>query len=276
MLQRPEIQKQKHSSFFQGAFFSLFLFSACQTISLDQRGFISPHLKKEFITPEFLLQTLKARRVGLIDLKSFVRTTIKKDQSTHSFKQVLLTKGNSSLRLDTLGVFGQPKGVFIYNKGNTLLYDTQQNLIYRGREAWDLMEKIVGTVIDFDEYISILSGNVPHIRELKPKAGKLSFDKKFYQIETREASGNVRFLVDMDAFTLSPIKLVKEIGFLNIYTVEWKDYKKMGNYYFPHQITLTRLINKEKLEVFFQQPVINSGITLESFKLFSPSGRPQG
>lgn len=269
MPQRPGIQKPQYRFFFYGLLSSFFLFSACQTIPAGQPEFTSPHLEKEAIAPEILFQILNARRAGLIDLKSFVRTTITNNESTHSFKQALLVKNDSSLRLDTLGVFGQPKGVFIYDQGKTLLYDTQQNRMYRGREAWNIMEKIVGTVIDFDEYISLLTGNVPCIRELKLAAGQLSFDKKHYQLETREASGNSRFLVDMDASTLVPVKLVKEIDFRDVYKVEWQDYKKLGNYSFPHQVKLTRFINEEKLVIMYRQPVINSGITEESFR-FSP------
>ncbi|MFQ5673553.1 MAG: hypothetical protein ACE5G9_10700, partial [Nitrospinales bacterium] len=131
--------------------------AACQTPSARPPAYTAPHLSQETIAPEFLFQTLVARRAGLIDIKSFVRATVTKNKQSHSFKQALLVMGDDSLRLDTLDVFGRPQGVFIRDQGETLLYDLGKNRVYRGREAWDAMEKIVGAIGDFDEYISLLS-----------------------------------------------------------------------------------------------------------------------
>lgn len=251
-----------------------FLFLACQTRTVGHPRFTYPHLDKKTIAPEYLFQFLSDRRARLIDLKSFVRTTITKNESTYSFKQSLLLRGDSSLRLETLGVFGQPKGIFIFDRGNTIFYDARENRIYQGRDAWDLIEKVIGTVIDFDEYISLLTGNIPRIGELKPVAGHLSFDKTHYQLQIREPIGNSRFLVDMDAFTLVPIKLVKETAFRNIFTVEWQDYRRLGDYFFPHQVSLTRFVKEERLVIKYQRPTLNSGITSESFKFFLSGKEP--
>ncbi|MEC7641119.1 MAG: DUF4292 domain-containing protein [Nitrospinota bacterium] len=222
-----------------------------------------------------MFQTLSLRRAALVDLKSFIRTTIIKNESTHSFKQVLLVKGDHSLRFDTLGVFGQPKGIFIYDNGKTVLYDTQQNQLYQGKEAWDLMKNIVGVISDFEEYISLLTGNVPRIENLKLIAAKVSSDQRVYRLEIQEISGESRFRIDMDALTRLPVKLVKISNLSEDYSVEWLDHRKLGDYSFPYQVVLTRISNGDKLVIKYQKPVINSGISHDAFHLSLSVSQPQ-
>ena len=62
----------------------------------------------------------KAKLADRINGEMNNRTTITKNESTYSFKQSLLLRGDSSLRLETLGVFGQPKGIFIFDRGINL------------------------------------------------------------------------------------------------------------------------------------------------------------
>lgn len=244
---------------------------ACQSKPAAVPGYTAPHLTRETIAPEFLFQTLASRRAGLIDLKSLVRATVTKNKKSQSFKQALLVRGDDALRLDTLDIFGRPRGVFIHDNSETLLYDIGQNRMYRGREAWDVMEKIIGAVGDFNEYISLLSGNIPRLNTLKLVSGRLGFEKKLYKLDTLDPSGRIRFLIDMDAFTLNPVKLVKEVDFQDVYSVRWEDYKKLGDYYFPHRIVVTR--PDGELVIKYRKPVINSGITRESFRFTPPSGR---
>lgn len=255
---------------------ALCLLSACQTSpfsgpSQSAGGALSPHLKKETVSPKFLFQVLEARQASLKDLKSFIRTAITKKNSTHTFKQALLIKGSDSIRIETLGMFGRSLGVFIHDKDKTILYDPGGNRLFRGKEVWDVMARVVGTVMDFDEYISLLSGNIPHLQDLKVISARLGREKKYYRLDVLDAARHHRFIIEMDAFTLVPARLVKTADGRQVYVVQWEDYREMGGYPFAHRVIISRPLRGEKLEIKFNKPRINSGITKEPFQFTPPA-----
>lgn len=256
---------------------ALGLFSACQTPLRSSmpppRYSAPPHFIKKSVTPEFLFQSLANRRAALKDLKSFVKSSISRNQSKHVFKQALLVKGSSSIRIETLGVFGRTLGIFIHDKSKTILYDTGQNRLYQGPEAWSMMGRIVGSIADFDEYISLLSGNIPRLPELKVESARLTSDKKRYQLDAADTIHNSRYLLDIDAFTLAPIRLVKLARGQKQYIAQWEDYRNAGGYSFPHKVILTRPGEDEQLIIKFKDPVINAGLPQDAFQFAPPSER---
>ncbi|MFQ5715654.1 MAG: DUF4292 domain-containing protein [Nitrospinales bacterium] len=252
------------------------LFSACQTPRASApppRASAPSHFAQKTVTPEFLFQSLADRRAALKNLKSFVNSTISKKQSKHVFKQALLLKGSGSIRIETLGVFGRPLGIFIHDKNKTILYDTGQNRLYQGSEAWNIMARIVGSIADFGEYISLLSGNIPRLPELKVGAARLTSDQKRYELDAADTVRNSRYLLDIDAFTLAPIRLVKLARGQKQYIAQWEDYRNTGGYSFPHKVILTRPGEDEKLIVKFKNPVVNAGLPRDAFRFAPPPER---
>ena len=94
-------------------------FSACQ-VKVQPLPVPSAH---QNLPAEYLFQQLTERQKGLNDLKSFVRTRIVGANFKRSFKQVLVVKRGEAIRIETLGILGNPLGVFIYNGNQTLFYD---------------------------------------------------------------------------------------------------------------------------------------------------------
>jgi len=248
------------------AVFSFFIFS-CQT---PQRVSHAPHLTQKSVKPEFLLNKLMERKSALIDLKSFVKATVVNKKSKRKFKQVLLLKGDHSIRIDTMGIFGRALGVFVHNKQSTLIYDVGQNRSFKGAEAWRVMSKVVGTTVDFGEYISLLSGNIPRLKGLTLLSARLGPKRKYYILDFMETISHSNFEVKMDGFKLIPVFLKKRINGREIYKVHWQEYQEVGNYPLPHKVAVSRATNKEELTIELRSPVINSGIPAASFHFKPP------
>lgn len=225
------------------------------------------------VTADEMARHLKERESRLADLKSFARTTVQRKGSTQTLKQALLLKDARSIRVDTLSVFGNPVGTFIHRPGSTLLYDPSADRIYRGPEVWRAIESVIGTVLDFDEYLHLFSGNIPRLESLKFISSgmkPIENDYRYFLLaEDREKPWQYR--IEMNA-SLMPVRLEKITGTDLSYRVEWSDYHEVSGYSFPHVITLAHPQREETLTLKYQKPVINSGISDAAFQL--NTGKP--
>lgn len=228
---------------------------------------LPPHMMRETVSPEYLLQSLFKRQEEIKSLKSFVQATVERDHFKQALRQTLVLRGNDAIRVDTFGLFGQALGAFVYKGGHALLYDPAGNRLYRDEEVWDAMGDLLGMVVDFQEIIGVFSGNIPHLREHRALHAFLEPEKKFYRLETHEPSGKVRFEIDLDAMDLTPVRWVKTETGRQTYSVSWSDYRPVEGRLFPHQMVIVNARRREKLTVGFQTPQINPAIAPDAFDL---------
>ena len=224
----------------------------------------------QFLTLEEISQQLTTRQDGILNVKSMVKSAIKTQEKNHNLKQVLLVDGETSLRLDTLSLFGQPVGVLISDTTQILLYDPKSNKLYRNREVWDIMIQTFGTVFDFREYISVFSGKIPRLASLTLKDVRWDSKTGNYHITAVDAERNDQLEIEVDTQTLLPVRLVKLENGKQVYAVQWENYKKVEERLFPHTITVQRPQSGDELVMKFKNPLINQGVPKDAFRLNVP------
>ena len=224
----------------------------------------------QFLTLDEIFQQLTTRQDGIHNVKSMVKSAIKTRENNHNLKQALLIDGETSLRLDTLSLFGQPVGVLISDQTQILLYDTKSNKLYRNREVWDIMMRTFGTVFDFREYISVFSGKIPRLASLNLKGVRWSPQTGNYHITAVDSERNDPLEIEVDTKTILPVRLVKWKDGKRVYTVQWEDYQKTEGHLFPHTITVQRPLLGDELVMKFNNPLINQGVPEDAFQLNVP------
>ena len=224
----------------------------------------------QFLTLDEIFQQLTTRQDGIHNVKSMVKSAIKTRENNHNLKQALLIDGETSLRLDTLSLFGQPVGVLISDQTQILLYDTKNNKLYRNREVWDIMIRTFGTVFDFREYISVFSGKIPRLASLNLKGVRWSPQTGNYHITAVDSERNDPLEIEVDTKTILPVRLVKWKDGKRVYTVQWEDYQKTEGHLFPHTITVQRPLLGDELVMKFNNPLINQGVPEDAFQLNVP------
>ena len=224
----------------------------------------------QFLTLDEISRALTARQDGIHNVKSMVKSAIKTQEKNHNLKQVLLIDGETSLRLDTMSLFGQPVGVLISNPTQILLYDPKSNKLYRDREVWDIMIRTFGTVFDFREYISVFLGKIPRLASLRLKDIRWNSKTGNYQITAVDSERNERLEIEVDTQTILPIRLVKWKDDKQVYSVRWDDYQQVEGHLFPHAITVQRPLSGDELVMRFNSPLINQGVPEDSFQLDIP------
>ena len=238
-------------------------FSACQTGVAP----VSPHLAQETVSQDLLMQSLLKRQSDIKTLRAFVQTSIEKDGTKQSVRQAIVLCGGESIRVDTFSFFGQILWVFLHNSGETVLYDSANNHVYRGPEVAGVVEQVVGVAVDFKEIIEVFSGNIPRLKNHRINRAFLDRENNLYQLETVDATGRERFEISMDAISLLPMKWVKLQNSHRPYTVTWSDYKPVEDREFPHHVAIENIERQERLVVNYQSPKINMALSADAFEL---------
>ncbi len=244
------------------AYVLIFIVS-CQS----KRVSIPSQVKPEMPSLTELVSQLEARQSAIHDVKAFVRTKITGKRLNQSFRQALLVRGNEAIRVDTYNLFRQVLGVLIYEDGKTLMYDPGANRVVYGQEVWDIMRRVMGTHIDFTEYISVFSGGIPRFFYLQARDAQWNTDQTVYRIETIDGETGEQVDIEIDAYTLLPKSVTRLRGIQEIYKVGWDDYRKVGQLNFAHKILIELKDRDEAVSVKYSDPVINQGMAPDAFQL---------
>ena len=248
------------------------LIGACLLTSCQSGMTPTSHLNQETISLDDLLKRLVFRQSGLTDLKSFIYTTIEIKDKKRSFRQALVVREADSLRIETLSVLGQPLGVYIFNGRNveghsSILYDLRRKQILLGKEVREALLQTLGMDIALGEYISVFYGNIPRLEFLEMTSGALSKEGTVYFLTGVDPVDKSRMEIEIDAYTLFPNQITRTLINGKTIRVKWQDYREVQGRDFPHQIIIEFPSKGERLTLVYNDPVINAGISDDTFQL---------
>ena len=232
---------------------------------------VAPHLLKDSITTGYILKRLKDRAGEIKNLKSFARTTFLSQKLKQTFRQTLIIQNNRSIRVDTYGLFGQAMGVFTYHKGRTVFFNPANGRYYSRLEVESLMEKMLGTGLDFREHLRVFTGHIPRLEFLKVLDSRLNSDRTQYILRLTDIQRGGSVTILFSAMTLLPFEMTRKLGEHIIYSVKWQEYAKVGDHDFPHLVTLSFPEQQETIRVKYKNPVINQELPPDTFQFLGPS-----
>jgi len=230
------------------------------------------HLHEQTISLEDLRGRLIDRQEGLSDLKSFVQTTVETRDRKRSLRQALLVRGTQTLRIDTLSLLGQSLGVYIFDGQKmtgrrSVLYDARRNRIFQGIEVREMLGRTLGIKLNLAEYISVFAGNIPRLEALKMIGGTLNPEGTIYQLTGIDPGDKSRVEIEIDAYTLLPGKVLRTLPGGKTIHIQWQDYRLVSGRDFPHRIEIEFPAEAARLTLVFTDPILNAGISDESFEL---------
>jgi hypothetical protein len=249
----------------------LFMFAGCQ----PRVEPIAPHLLKDSITTGYILKRQKDRIGKIKNLKSFTRTTLLSQKLKQTFRQTLAIQNNQSIRVDTFGLFGQAMGVFTHHQNRTVFFDPTKGRYFSGPEMESIMDKILGTRLDFREHLRIFVGHIPRLEFLKALDSRLNSTQTQYILRLTDIQRGGKVTIVFSAMTLLPTEMTRELGQRSVYTVKWQEYAKVGDHDFPHLVTLSFPEKQETIRVKYKKPVINQGLPANIFQFMEPVSSPQ-
>jgi outer membrane biogenesis lipoprotein LolB len=248
-------------------FFRLLLLVLLSTGCQPRVEQVAPHFFKDSITTDYILKRQVDRAEKIKNFKSFTRTTFLGPKLKQSFRQSLLVQDNESIRIDTYGLFGQVLGVFTLHENRTVFFDPAKGRVYSEAEVESLMDKMLGTQVDFHEHLRIFVGDIPRLELLEILESRLNSDQTRYILQLKDVQRGGSVTLQFSAMTLLPFEMTRELGGRSVYSVQWQEYAKVEGHDFPHLITLSFPEKHETIRVKYKKPIINHGLPADTFKL---------
>ena len=246
-------------------YFVFFFLGACQN-SFEKAP---PHFSKGTISSAYIFNRIQSRANKIYSVKPFARTTFIGKEVKHSFRQSLVLQGNRSIRVDTYGLFGQAMGVFIRTSGNKQFLEPSKGKVYLGADVKRLLEKLLGTQIDFREHLRIFVGHIPRFEFLRVENSRLNAHNNQYILQAKDLKRSGKVILNIDAMTLLPLEMTRIEEGQKRYFVKWQDYETIGSIDWPHLVTLEFPGKDELIRVKYKDPILNAKIDPETFKLIS-------
>ena len=228
---------------------------------------VAPHFFKDLVTTDYILKRQVDRAEKIKNFKSFTRTTFLGPKLRQSFRQSLLIQDNESIRIDTYGLFGQVLGVFTLHENRAVFFDPAKGRDYSGAEVEYLMDKMLGTQVDFHEHLRIFVGDIPRLELLEILESRLNSDQTRYILQLKDVQRGGSVTLQFSAMTLLPFEMTLELGGRSVYSVQWQEYAKVEGHDFPHLITLSFPEKHETIRVKYKKPIINHGLPADTFQL---------
>jgi outer membrane biogenesis lipoprotein LolB len=254
-------------------FFRLLLLVLLSTGCQPRVEQVAPHFFKDSVTTGYILKRQVGRAEKIKNFKSFTRTTFLGPKLKQSFRQSLLVQDNESIRIDTYGLFGQVLGVFTLHENRAVFFDPAKGRVYSGAEVESLMDKMLGTQVDFHEHLRIFVGDIPRLELLEVLESRLNSDRTRYILQLKDVQRGGSVTLQFSAMTLLPFEMTRELGGRSVYSVQWQEYAKVEGHDFPHLITLSFPEKNETIRVKYKKPIINHGLPADTFQLSALESR---
>ncbi|MFH0926322.1 MAG: DUF4292 domain-containing protein [bacterium] len=246
--------------------FSASILTGCTSL----RHSISPI--KPLISPDDILKKIVIREGEIKDLKGIAKVTITNADKNYHLKEVIIVQKPSSLRMETLGFFGQPL-FFLTAKDNQLsILSLSENKFYKGEVTPENLSIIFPLYLKSKDLFSILLGSTPLIDYVDMDIGIVQ-EENLYLVRFFQQGGITRQFIWIEPLNFSIMKseIYDSSGNL-ILKVKFDNYKTINDLLFPMSTTISLPLSLTKIGIDYSELEINTGINRNSFDLDAPPG----
>lgn len=246
--------------------FSVSILTGCASL----RRSISPI--KPLSSPDDILKKIVIREGKIKDLKGIAKVRITSADKNHFLKEVIIVQMPSSLRMETLGFFGQPL-FFLTAKHNQLsILSLSENKFYKGEFTPKNLSIIFPLYLKSKDLFSILLGSTPLIDHVDMDIGIVP-EENLYLVRFSQQGGITRQFIWIEPLNFSIMKseIYDSLGNL-VLKVEFDNYKTINDLLFPMSTTISLHSSLTKIGIDYSELEINTGINQHSFDLDAPPG----
>ncbi len=223
-------------------------------------------------SPDEILRNIEMREREIEDLKGIARIRVTNADRNHSLKEVIIVRRPSSLRMETLGFFGQPLFFLTVKEGRLSILSLMEKRFYQGAVTPENLSIIFPFHLGSEDLCSILLGGIPVIEYL-------SMDMEFVREENlyilklmKEGGGPTQFLW-VEPSDLSIMKTeIYDYSENFVLGVIFDDYKRINGRVFPMSACILLPSSSTKIRINYSELEINTGVTEDVFDLDVPPG----
>jgi hypothetical protein len=115
-------------------------------------------LPPESIAPETIVAALERRWQSVEDLRALARVAVTSAQGRYSTRQTFFWRRPALVRLDTVGLFGQPTMTLVADLAGASIYYPQQGTFLQGPATAATLARVIGLPLDMEALPPLLLG----------------------------------------------------------------------------------------------------------------------
>lgn len=219
-----------------------------------------------------VIKVIEDGQKAAYSLKGMARVRLATGKIDTTVNEIVAVKRPFSVRLETLGFFGNPVVVFA-SDGNVFNIAAEKRFI-SGKLSSSRMVSLPFpfNILRMDEIATIFLGSTPII---KFESSEIIYSdaKDLYTIVLHSKDGVIRQTIVVDAKTLRPLKSeIADDGLGSILSMTFARYEDVDGTLIPKEIDVQISPNPSNLHINYEEIELNSRLQDDLFIITSPDG----
>ncbi|MBI3813280.1 MAG: DUF4292 domain-containing protein [Nitrospinae bacterium] len=259
------------------------------------------------VSLNLLIDSLKERSKKIRDLRGIANLHIVSAKASQRVKEVIAVNGDSHVRLESLGIMGQPSLIMVSDGSIVTAYNVHENRFYRGMASPEIIARMTGIYMSPDDIINLITGR--HFAEyLHIENSGYTKGNGVYILKTRlipplpplEKGGNNppnlpltspfsphlkggegevekggeggfydEIWIEPADFSPKTVKRYDSNGKV-VRFITFSDYRKTGGYLFPFKTNILLPPQKISMTIEYTDVELNAGVEESLFELTIP------
>jgi outer membrane lipoprotein-sorting protein len=230
----------------------------------------------ERIAPETIIAAFEHRWQGAEDLRALARVSVTSARGRYSTRQTFFWRRPALVRLDSVGLFGQPTMTLVADPARASIYYPQQGMFLQGPATAATLTRVIGLPLDAEDVPPLLMGALGPALTGPKVTAYVQTDAGMYLLRFLGPDGKLIQDVWVEPEQFLPHRALRytEHGVPAV-DVAYSDFRPITEGFpFPFEVVIwvSDLETEVRLQFLTVEP--NPGLPLSIFQLSPPAGIP--
>jgi outer membrane lipoprotein-sorting protein len=192
------------------------------------------------LSPEDILAVFDQRWQHAESLRAVARVTVTSAQGRYSTRQTFLWQRPALLRLDTLGLFGQPVMSLVANSDQVSIYYPAEGNFFQGPASAETFARVIGLPLEVAEFGPLLLGYIRPVPGEQVAAVSLQADGGLYLLRFLDGRGSLIQDAWVEPEPLLPMRVLRyTAGGVGAVDIAYSEIKPLADTFpVPHSLAI--------------------------------------
>jgi len=223
---------------------------------------------------EAILHTFDRRWQAVQDLRALARVSVTSAKGRYSTRETFLWRRPATLRLETLGVFGQPAMALVADAEHAAIYYPQQGLVLQGAATAANLSRFIGLPLEVEDVVRVLAGQIEPGDKHPWARVHDQMDRDEHLLRFVGEGGTLVQDAWVDSEQLLPRRVIRYTnGGEPAVDVRYTDFRPLTEGFpFPFSLVIWLPRVETELHIQFTAVDLNPGLAPSLFRLTPPEG----
>ena len=232
----------------------------------------SGHLIKPIISSNEILRKVEMGQRTINDLKGIAKMKVIHVERKYAFKEVIIARRPSSLRMETLGVFGQPLLFLTARDGRLSILSLKDNTFYQGEVTPENLSIFFPVSLGSKDLFPILLGGVSFVDYVGIDSEFLG-KENLYLVKLLGREGASKQLLWIEPFNFTVVKSeAYDLSGNLVFRVKFDEFTRLNGHLFPMSTNIQLPLSSTAINIDYSDLEVNAGVSESSFNLDIPPG----